>query len=112
MLTLGNKKPLKLYLNIHYKGELSEDYDFSVSSFDENGDFFDVIFGKKNGKKQKDGTIIYTFDLSEYDCNKYIEVIYWYGDDFYFNNATIEFNETFLLFDYKSYKNEILNEIK
>ena len=110
-IILGSNKPLTIFLNVNATGELFEDYDFSVSSFDKNGDIFDIIFGKENMKRQYDGTIIFTFDVSNLDCNQGIEVINWTGDELIFNNITIEYNESFLFFDYKSYKSEILKEI-
>ena len=112
ILRLDNRKPLKIILNAKYKGELFVDYNFTVSSFDINGDFFDIEFGKKNGKKQKDGTIIYTFDISKDKCYQFIEIINWGGSELYFNNVTIIYKDTFWLFDFKSYKSEILDVIK
>ena len=107
---LNNRKPLTLILNLSYKGELFTDYNFYISSFNKYDEFFDIIFGKENGKKQYDGTITYTFDLTNENCNKYIEIIQWYGE-MNFNNVTIIFNESFIYFDYKSYKNEILKKV-
>ena len=77
IILLSKRKPLKLILNLSYKGELFIDYDFSISSLNKDYDFFDIMFGKENGKKQYDGTIIYTIDLSKEDCNVYIEIIKW-----------------------------------
>ena len=110
-ISLNNRTPLKIILNASYKGELFEDYDFSVTSLDKNGDFFEVQFGKTNGKKQYDGTIIYTFDVSNRECYDFIEIIIWFGDYFNFNNVTVEYKESFTIFDYKAYKAEILKEI-
>ena len=107
----GNKKPLTIFLNVNASGELFEDFDLSVSSFDKNGNFFDIIFGKENMKRQYDGTIIFTFDVSNKDCNENIQVINWTTDELNFNNITIEYNETLQSFDYKSYKNDVLKEI-
>ena len=111
IIHLSKRKPLKLILNLSYKGELFVDYDFSISSLNKDYDFFDIMFGKENGKKQYDGTIIYTIDLSKEDCNVYIEIIKWDGDEMFFNNVTIEYNETSNYFDYKSYRHEVLKEI-
>lgn len=110
-ISLNNRTPLKIILNASYKGELFKDYDFSVTSLDKNGDFFEVQFGKTNGKKQYDGTIVYTFDVSNGECNDFIEIIIWFGDYFNFNNVTVEYKESFTIFDYKAYKTEILKEI-
>ena len=71
---------------------------------------FNVEFNKKNGKKQYDGTIIFTVDISNQDINNCIEIYRWYGE-FNFNNITIEYKENFISFDYQAYKSEILKEI-
>ena len=36
----------------------------------------------------------------------------WYGEEYMvINNLTVQYEETFLYFDYDSYKSDILNEI-
>ena len=107
-IDIKNNKPLLLIINIL---AYSDDYDFSISSFDKNGDFFDIMFGKENRKRQYDGTIIYTINISKEDCNEGISIINWTEDILTFNNVTINYNESFLSFDYSSYKEEILKEI-
>ena len=110
-ITLGSNKPLKIFLNVNATGELFKTFDFSISSIDKNGDIFDIRIGKENMKRQYDGTIIFSFDISNKDFNKFIEVINYTGDTLIFNNITIEYKDNFLSFDYKSYKSDILKEI-
>jgi len=111
LINLRKLKPLKIILNGNLYGTLFDDYDFSVSSIDKNGEFFDIPFGPENGKRQYDGTIIFIFDVSNYDCTTYIEIIKWFPDEMTFNNVTIEYNESFSSFNFKEYKSSILNEI-
>jgi len=111
-LDLGKLKPLKIILNGNLYGTLFYDYDFSVSSVNKDGELIDIYVGPENGKRQYDGTIIFTFDLSNYDCTTYIEIIKWFPDEMTFNNVTIEYNESFASFNYKEYKSSILNEVK
>jgi hypothetical protein len=108
---LGKLKPLKIILNGNLYGVLFDDYDFSVSSIDKDGEFFDIQFGPENGKRHYDGTIIYTFDVSNYDCTTYIEIIKWFPDEMTFNNVTIVYNESFPSFNYKEFKSTITTEI-
>ena len=110
-IALGKLKPLKIILNGNLYGTLFDDYDFSVSSIDKDGEFFDIQFGPENGKRHYDGTIIYTFDVSNYDCTTYIEIIKWFPDEMTFNNVTIEYNESFPSFNYKEFKSTITTEI-
>ena len=110
-ISLGKLKPLKIILNGNLYGTLYDDYDFTISSLDSEGEYFDVEFGPENGKRQYDGTIIYTFDVSNYNCTNYIEIIKWYPDEMTFNNVTIEYNESFVSFNYKEFKTSISTEI-
>ena len=62
---------------------------------------------KKNLKKEYDGTSTFTIDISNIDCF-YIRVDKIFGsNDIIFNNLTIEFEDTFLNFDYRAYKNAL-----
>ena len=110
-ISLNNRSPLKIILNASYKGILFEDYDFSVSSIDKDNNIFDIQFGKENAQKQYDGTIVFIFDVSDIECFDFIEIIIWYGDEFSFNNVTIEYKENFTVFNYKAFQSEILKEI-
>ena len=62
-------------------------------------------------KKQYDGTILFTFDISNKDCHEKIQIINWTLDKLYFNNVTVEFREKFLYYDYRAYKEKILKDI-
>ena len=110
-IMLGNNKPLTIFLNVNATGELFEDFDFTVSSYDENGEIFYIIFGKENMKRQYDGTIIFTFDVRNKNCNGVIQVINLTEENLNFNNVSIEYKEKIISFDYKSYKSDILKAI-
>ena len=103
-------KPQKIIINLSYVGRLYDDYYFEVYCNDKRGWASSIYFDKKNGKKQYDGTIIYTIDIENQDCEDYIEIYEWYGE-LEFNNITIEYKGNFTYFDYKSYKSKIINEI-
>ena len=110
IIKVGVRKALKIILNISYIGKFLEDYYFEIYSYDQNGWMFNIEFNRRNGKKQYDGTIIFTVDISNQDINNCIEIYGWYGV-FKFNNITIEYKENFISFDYQAYKSEILKEI-
>ena len=110
-ISLNKKTPLIIKINANYKGQLYKDYFFYISSYDQKGYHFYINFGKENSKKQYDGTIIYTIDLSKIDCNNYIEVTNYYSLTFSINNITVEYKENFITFDYKSFKAQISKEI-
>ena len=72
----------------------------------------EIHFGRKNGKKQYDGTYFITIDINNEDCSDYIQIMKFYGEKTVtFNNLTVEFEEDFLSFDYKTYKTNIIKSI-
>jgi hypothetical protein len=110
-IILGKNKPLKIFLSVNAIGELFDDYFFSIFSYDKTGVDFEIPFGKKNMKKRYDGTILFTVDISNIDCHETIQIINWTPSNLTLNNATVEFKEKFLSFDYNSYKEKILKDI-
>ena len=105
-LKFGDKKPLKIILNAKLKGKLFQDISFSFRCYDNTTRYIDIDFGKKNLKREYDGTSTFTIDVSEKGCISLIEVNKEFGknENIIFNNLTVIFNNTFLSFDYKSYK--------
>ncbi len=108
-IKIGIKKPLKAIYNLKYDGK-SENIDFSFQTYDKSLEPFIIDLKKSHKKKEYDGTYTFTVDISNIDCNNYIELdkleIF---NSITFNNLTIEFEEKFLYFDYKYYKKAISN---
>ena len=105
-LKLGNRKPLKIILNAKLKGKLFRDISFDFKCYDNLTRYIGIDFGNKNLKREYDGTSTFTIDISEKGCTELIEVNKNFGknENIIFNNLTVEFNDSFLSFDYKSYK--------
>jgi hypothetical protein len=111
-INIDSKKVVKIIVNMtiftHVEGEV-----FSIFTY-LSGDSFYIYFDfeEKDGKKQYDGTTIFTFDASEYDICYFVQAMTWYEENYMIiNNLTVQYEETFLYFDYLSYKSDILNEI-
>ena len=109
-IQIGTKKPLKISLNINYRGRLFNDYYFEIYCADRNNWQSFLDFDERNGKKQYDGSIIYTIDISYQDCYDYIEIYYYFGE-IYFKTITVEYQENFTSFFYNDYKAKIISEI-
>jgi len=109
-IDIGAKKPLKIILNLNYKGKFNTDYYFEVYCFDIKNWISIIRFDERNSKKHYDGTITYSIDISNKDCKDYLEIYYYYGE-IYFNNITIEYQENYKSFDYNNYKAKIISEI-
>ena len=111
-INLESRKPLKIFLNARLKGEFYDDFAFEILIFDNNYDWSIISLEKEFGKKQYDGTTLFTIDISSLDCYDLIEAYLTYGEDnFILNNITVEFNESFFSLDYKSYKSAVLKDI-
>jgi hypothetical protein len=111
-IKIGDRKPLKILLNVRLTGTLFIDLDFIIYTYDTIGRIFQIDFEKSNGKKQYDGTYLFTIDISKIKCYEYIRVERNYGRQFItLNNLTIEFEESFQSLDYKSYKTAIKDYI-
>ena len=112
LIDIENKKVLKIIINARITGVLFVDFDLEVRIYDMNNNVKKIFFGKENSKRQYDGTYIFTIDTSKIECNSLVEVIATRGPEYItFNNFTLEYEESFLSFDYKSFKNAIVNYI-
>ena len=111
-LKIGNRKALKIILNVRLTGILFIDLDFTIYTYDMFGKYYGINFEKSDGKKQYDGTYIFTIDVSKIKCYEYIVVTKSNGIQYItLNNLTVEFEESFQSIDYKSYKAAISNYI-
>ena len=111
-INIGSKKPLKVILNIRLIGIFYLHAFLGFISSDKNGDLFDINILKKNIKKEYDGTTTFIIDVSNKDCHEFIETFTYWGSEYItYNNITIEYEESFISFDYKLYKSEVIKEI-
>ena len=109
-IVFGSKKPLQMILNLDYIGKLFSDYYFEIYCIDSYlWDIF-IKFDEKNGKKQYDGTITYTIDVSNLDCHESFSILYYFGE-IYFKKIIIEYQENFTSFYYSDFKAKIISEI-
>ena len=111
-INLERRKPIKVLLNIKLMGYLDIDVSLFFYLIDSKDGLIDLTLEKKYGKKQYDGTTLFTIDVSSFDCQDFIEVRIFYGEEYVIiNNITVEFKESFITLDYKSYKSAVLKEI-
>jgi hypothetical protein len=111
-INLEEKRPLKILLNARYKGEFDVDFSFYFTIGERSEFWINISLEKKFGKKQYDGTTIFTVDVSSFDCYNFLEACHSYGEEYFIiNNITVEFEEHFKSIDYQSYKSAILEEI-
>ena len=112
-ININSKRVVKIIVNVRFFIHIDGQYVLSVFSYlssDSSYMYFD--FEEKDGKKQYDGTTIFTVTSSEYDFCYYVQAMAWYSEEYMIiNNLTVQYDESFLYFDYLSYKSDVLNEI-
>ena len=111
-INLGIRKPLKIMINVKLIGYKGIDLEFMISSNDKNTEFFEINCGEENRKKEYDGTTTYTIDVSKEDCHEYIRAsVFWGHENIILNNLTVEFNESFIVINYDSFKSDVYKSI-
>ena len=101
---------MKIFINVRLTGTLFIDFNFIVKSYDASARNFQIKFEKSNGKKQYDGTSIFTIDVNKYECHESIIVEISFGRKYIIlNSLTVEFEESFYTLDYNLYKKTISN---
>ena len=99
---------MKIIINARITGVLFVDFDIEVNTYDQNNNVKKINFGKENLKRQYDGTYFFTIDTRKIECYSLVEVVATRGPKYItLNNITLEYEESFLSIDYKSYKNDI-----
>jgi len=111
-ISFEKKKPIKALLNMRLMGYLDIDASVYFSCTDDKNDYIEIPLEKKHGKKQYDGTTLFTIDVRSFNCYESIEATIFFGQEFIIiNNFTIELEENYISLDYKSYKSAVLKEI-
>ena len=95
------KKVLKIFINASLTGALFVDFELKIETCTKDFEFSEIGYGKENIKKQYDGTFNIIIDVSKIDCNYLVEATVTKGMKYItLNNLTLEFEESFLSFDY------------
>ena len=105
-----NKKVLKIIINAKVIGKINIDFEILVGFRNKDDRYIEIKYEKKHAKKNYDGTTDYIMDVSNEVLNDYIVVWNDY-DNVFINNLTIEYQEKYKYFDYKSFKNAVLKDI-
>ena len=109
-IDIGTKKALEITLYAKLSGELHIDYEYGIFCADKSGKWNDIITDE-NGIKQYDGTLAILIDVRNIECYDHIEaVLYWGSVDDALKNLTVEYEEYYNYFDYKSYRDAVINE--
>ena len=111
-INVGSKRIIKISINISFKYHFEKGTIMTIYLSDNYNKFHYFDFKEKDGKRQYDGTTIFTVDGSDLYLTHYGQISTWFGENYMIiNNVTVQYEETYLYFDYISYISDILNEI-
>ena len=79
----GLKRIVKIFINVRFKKHIEDYMAIAVFCSDKDYNNQDFIFGEKDGIRQYDGTSIFAIDASELELYYYVQVIEFYGEDYY-----------------------------
>ena len=103
---------MKIFINVKFNIHIDNYIVMTVYSADKSSSDLEFNFKEKDGKKQYDGTSIFTIDGSEIELYFIVQTKAWFGEEYMIiNNITVQYDEEYLNFDYISYKSDILKEI-
>ena len=112
IINTGQKRIMKIFVNVKYNMHINNYIVLTVYSSNNVSAYLEYNFKEKDGKKQYDGTSIFTVDGSEIELYFYAQAKAWFGEEhMIINNITVQYEEEYLCFDYISYKSDILKEI-
>ena len=108
----GEKRIIKIFINVNFFVHINDHIVMTVYSSNKASNELEFNLKEKDGKRQYDSTSIFTIDGSEIELYFYAQVAAWFGEEYMIiNNITIQYEESYLHFDYNSYKSIILKEI-
>ena len=111
-INIGSKRIIKILVKVRFIFHL-ESIVLTVYSYQRNNfDYISFDLREQDGKKQYDGTSIFTINTSEMDLYYNVQVMAWHGEDYMIiESLTVLYEEPYSSFDNLSYKSSILNEI-
>ena len=111
-ISIGSKRVVKIIINVRFYIHIEDYFVLSVYSTDKDYSYFYFEFEEKDGKRQYDGTTIFTIDGSKFNFCYFVQAKAWFDENYMIlNNITVQYDETFRYFDHYSYKLDILNNI-
>ena len=107
-LKIGKKKVLKVIFNVEMLTNQLWRAGFGICSLDKSGAGFGIKVSGSEGKRQYDGSYTFTFDASNSDINEIVEIQKWWGsNETIINYLTVEFNQSYTVFNYYSYRSDL-----
>jgi len=108
----GQKRIIKIFINARFYQHTGPDLVMGIYSANKYYHYTFFSFIEKDGKRQYDGTSIFSIDTSQLELYYYVQAMAFFDEEYmHINNLTVQYEETYLCFDHISYKSDILKEI-
>jgi len=109
-IEIGSRKTKKAIFNVKLTTKNPSEVGFGIGGFNITGDWIGLQVNGEEGKRQYDGSYTYNIDISFKGYNNYIDIQIWWGNDkVSFNSFSVEYEKSYTIFDFSSYKNDPLN---
>ena len=109
-ISIKRLKITKIIFNAKITTNNLWNFGFGISSSDKYGAWAGESVNGFVGVKEYDGTYTYVIDVRDKDYNNDIQIQKWWGNEYItINYLTVEFEGHHYAFDYKEYKNALLN---
>ena len=111
-IDIGSKKVKTIILNVKLMDNNTSESEILINILTcyKDQDWYEIEC--INGRRQYDGSLTYTIDVTNMECYYYVEAFIWWGSEFVnLNYLTLIYEENYSFFDYKSYKSAVLKEI-
>ena len=93
----NNKRIIKIFINAKFNIHIDNFIIMTVYSSDKEANDLEFNFKEKDGKKQYDGTSIFTVDGSKLELYFYAQVTTWFGKEhMIINNITVQYDKEYL----------------
>ena len=108
VIKIGRKIVTKVIFNINIYNYKLSNVEFGIASNDKGGEWFVELISGTKGKKEYDGSYTYIYDASRTEYNNVVEIQILHGKEYItFNYFTLEFDQSYNIFDYQSYKQDL-----
>ena len=109
-IKIGSRKSLRAIFNAKITTKNLSEVVFGIGGFDKDENWIGIEIKGDKGKRQYDGSYIFSIDISNKGFNNFIELQkWWQHDKIIFISFSVEYEQSYILFDFSSYKNEQSN---
>lgn len=108
-INIGTKKVIKIIFNVNIINYKISNVGFIIASNDKSGEWIEDNISGSNGKKEYDGSYTFSIDGSKKEYYNFVQIQKRRGNDYIiFNYLSLEFDQSYTIFDFPNYKVDLL----